>query len=216
MSTILKMVYIHASSSSLKKAVLHLLSHDVILAEVITLYGNCTLKPHTQYYQELVESIISQQLSVKAAASITKRFVELFGGTFPLPEVILAKSIEELRTAGLSQAKASYIQDLAWHVSNDKLNFARFQTLSNEEIISELTAVKGIGEWTAQMFLIFSMGRLDVLPVGDLGIKNGIMRLYNLKKLPTPAEVSEIAASNSWHPYESVASWYIWKSLDNS
>ena len=216
MSTILKMVYINASSSSLKKAVLHHLSHDVILAEVIALHGNCTLKPHTQYYQELVESIISQQLSVKAAASITKRFVELFGGTFPLPEVILAKSIEELRTAGLSQAKASYIQDLAWHVSNDKLNFARFQTLSNEEIISELTAVKGIGEWTAQMFLIFSMGRLDVLPVGDLGIKNGIMRLYNLKKLPTPAEVNEIAASNSWHPYESVASWYIWKSLDNS
>jgi len=210
------MVYIQASRSTLKEATTHLASHDTILAKVIALHGNCTLEPHTQHYRELVESIISQQLSVKAAASITKRFVELFGGTFPLPEVILAKSIEELRTAGLSQAKASYIQDLAWHVSNNKLNFARFQTLSNEEIISELTAVKGIGEWTAQMFLIFSMGRLNVLPVGDLGIKNGIMRLYRLQTLPTPTEVRDISHANNWQPYESVASWYIWKSLDNS
>lgn len=210
------MAYIQASSSILKEATTHLASHDTILAKVIALHGNCTLEPHTQHYRELVESIISQQLSVKAAASITKRFVKLFGGTFPLPEVILAKSIEELRIAGLSQAKASYIQDLAWHVSNNKLNFARFQTLSNEEIISELTAVKGIGEWTAQMFLIFSMGRLNVLPVGDLGIKNGIMRLYRLQTLPTPTEVRDTSHANNWQPYESVASWYIWKSLDNT
>lgn len=203
-----------ASESSLISAAKHLSRLDALLAVVIKASPACTIKPHQNYYQELVESIISQQLSVKAARSILLKFLDLFENTFPTPEQILAKTVEELRTAGLSNAKARYIQDLAQHVQSKQLNLNILNTLSNDGIIKELTAVKGIGEWTAHMFLMFAMGRLDVLPHGDLGIKNGIQKLYSLDHLPTPAEVQAIALENNWSPYESVASWYIWQSLE--
>ncbi len=205
-----------ASKNTISEAASHLSSHDPKLATIIAANKTCTIAPHQNYYQELVESIISQQLSVKAARSILAKFLTLFDGKFPDPEQILAKSVEELRTAGLSNAKCRYIQDLASHVQNKKLKLDILNTLSNDEIIKELTAVKGIGEWTAHMFLMFAMGRLDILPHGDLGIKNGIQKLYSLDHLPTPAEVQSIAQVNNWSPYESVASWYIWQSLDNS
>lgn len=171
--------------------------------------------PHSDYYRELVESIIGQQLSVKAAATINRRFVDLFDGTFPTPAVILNKTVEELRAVGLSNAKAKYVQDLAQHVLDDKIEFEKFDSLGNEEIMNELLPVKGIGEWTAQMFLMFCMGRLDVLPVSDLGIRSGVKILYSLDILPTPEEIKAIAKKGGWHPYESIASWYIWQSLDN-
>jgi DNA-3-methyladenine glycosylase II len=184
---------------------------------VIARSGICTISPHTDYYRELVDSIISQQLSVKAARTIERRFCELFGASdFPPPEVILTKEIDELRTAGLSRGKAMYVRDLAQHVLDDKIRFESFPQLSNQEIIDELVAVKGIGEWTAHMFLMFCMGRLDVLPVGDLGIKNGMMKLYGLNAPPSPEQMREISVKYNWHPYESVASWYIWQSLDNA
>jgi DNA-3-methyladenine glycosylase II len=206
-----------ATTSILKKAAEHLAHHDPFLKTVIERHGLCTISPHQNYYHALVDSIIGQQLSVKAARSIRLRFYELFGGTeLPKPEDILGKTIEELRSAGLSGAKARYVQDLALHVLEGKLKFDQFDTLTNGEIIQELTAVKGIGEWTAHMFLMFLMGRLDVLPVGDLGIKNGMMKLYDLPSLPDAEQMREIAEQYSWHPYESVASWYIWQSLDNA
>lgn len=188
---------------------------DPLLAPLVARFGPCTITPHTNYYQELVESIIGQQLSVKAAASINRRFVELFNGTFPAPTHILAKSLEELRSAGLSGAKAKYVQDLALRVENGQLQFNTFDQLSDEEIARELVAVKGIGEWTAHMFLMFCMGRPDVLPVGDLGIRNGIKKLYDLDHLPLAEEIRMIAKKHRWHPYASMASWYIWQSLDN-
>lgn len=194
----------------------HLSKHDPVLAPIIRANGLCTMRPHKNYYQELVDSIISQQLSVKAGASIMKRFVDLFGGTFPAPEAILSKSVEELRTAGLSRAKATYIRDLAQHVIDGKVKFDHLDTLSNEEIITELVAVKGIGEWTVHMFLMFCMGRPDVLAHGDLGIKNGVQKLYGFDHLPSPAEIQALAEKSHWHPYESVACWYIWRSLDNA
>lgn len=194
-------------------AVLHLTANDPILAEVIHRVGSYPIRPHANYYQELVEGIVGQQLSVKAAASINKRFVELFDGTFPTPEQLLAKSIDDLRSAGLSRTKASYIQDLAQHVIDGRVTFDNIEQLSNDEIIKELTAVKGIGEWTVHMFLIFAMGRLDVLAHGDLGVRMGIMKLYNLDHPPTPAEVQQIAIQKNWSPYESVACWYVWQSL---
>ena len=197
------------------KAARHLSQADARLAVLVEKFGFCTIRPHTDYYRELVESIIGQQLSVKAAASITRRFIELFDGKFPAPSEILEKSHEELRSAGLSNAKARYVSDLALHVLDEKLEFAKFDNMSNEEITKELVAVKGIGEWTAHMFLMFSLGRLDILPVGDLGIRTGIMRLYELPNLPSSAEIVTIAEANSWSPYQSVASWYIWQSLDN-
>jgi DNA-3-methyladenine glycosylase II len=117
---------------------------------------------------------------------------------------------------GLSRNKAAYVLDLAKHVADGQLQLDRIAELPNDQIIKELVAVKGIGEWTAHMFLIFALGRLDVLPVGDLGIRSGIQKLYGYDHLPTPAEIIELAAKNNWHPYESVACWYVWQALDNA
>jgi DNA-3-methyladenine glycosylase II len=201
-------------NESIQKSVAYLSANDKMLAKIIAASELPTFKPHKNYYQELVESIIGQQLSVNAARSITTRFKGLFGDMFPSPEQILEKSVEELRTAGLSNAKAKYVRDLAQHVVDGKVKFGHLDALPNEAIISELTDVKGIGEWSAHMFLIFCMGRLDVLAHGDLGIRTGIQRLYKLPALPSTAEVDEIALKNNWHPYESVACWYVWKSID--
>lgn len=200
---------------TIRAALTHLATNDAFLAELIQNHPTPTFTPHTHYYHELVSSIISQQLSVKAAHTIEGRFKDLFGGDFPSPELILEKTIEELRAVGLSRPKAGYIKDLAMKIIDGTVRFDALDTLSNQEIVDELTKVKGIGIWTVHMFLIFCMGRLNVLPVGDLGIRNGIQRLYNLDDLPDAAYIEKLAKDNAWSPYESVASWYIWQSLDN-
>lgn len=202
--------------NELLKAADHLRRRDPRLAPVIARCGLASFAPHRDYYRSLTDSIIGQQLSVKAAESIKGRFRELFGGEFPAPAAILGKSIEELRSVGLSGAKANYIRDLAGHVVDGRVTFTRLEQQSNEEIMAELTDVKGIGEWTVHMFLMFCVGRLDVLPVGDLGIRNGIRDLYGFDSTPTPLQVKELAVKNHWHPYESVASWYIWESYDST
>ena len=198
----------------LELAAKHLVLNDAFLAGVIKTSGLCTVIPHKDYYRSLVESIIGQQLSVKAAAAIKKRFRELFGGVFPEPAQILDKTHDELRSVGLSNAKANYIRDLAEHVLDGRIKFDRIDEQTNKEIISELTDVKGIGEWTVHMFLIFCVGRLNILPTGDLGVRNAIRDLYGLGKSPTPSEVMALSKKNNWHPYESVASWYLWESYD--
>ncbi len=193
----------------------HLATNDQVLAPLVEKFGLPTMRAHGNYYQELVESIVSQQLSVKAGASITKRFVALFEGSFPTPEQIIKTDVETMRSAGLSRPKARYIQDLAQHVQDGSIKFNHLDGLTNDEIIAELTAVKGIGEWTVHMFLIFCMGRTNVLAYGDLGVRNGIQKLYGLATIPDKPAVEAIATANNWHPYESYACWYIWKSLDN-
>jgi DNA-3-methyladenine glycosylase II len=198
-----------------KAAADHLMAADPILAPVIASNGLCTIRPHKNYYWELIDAIISQQLSVKAAANIERRFQELFGSESPPPVAILQKSVDELRSVGLSRAKAGYIRDLAGHILNGRIVFEVFDNLTNAEIISELTAVRGIGEWTAQMFLMFCMGRADILATGDLGIRNAVKKLYAMEILPTPRQVKELSISRRWHPYETVACWYLWKSSDN-
>ncbi len=200
--------------NELMVGVTHLADNDPVLARCIELSPKATFSPHRNYYQELVESIIGQQLSVKAAATITKRFVDSFGH-FPLPEELVAREVEELRAVGLSYQKANYVQDLARRVLDGSVRFEHLDGLTNQEIIDELTAVKGIGEWTVHMFLIFCMGRLDVLATGDLGVKTAVRNLYSLTTLPTPAEIQAIATENNWQPYASLACWYLWKSLDN-
>lgn len=205
-----------ASPESLQDAAVYLGNVDASLAPIIAVAGLPSIIPNKKYYQKLVESIISQQLSVKAAATIMKRFLELFpDGKFPTPGQILEKDIEALRSVGLSRQKATYMQDLAVKVLEETVRFNHLDALSNDEVIAELTKIKGVGVWTVHMFLIFCMGRLDVLPTGDLGIKNGIYNLYHLREKPTPEQMETIAVLHKWHPYESVASWYVWHSLDN-
>lgn len=202
-------------NQQLDAAIAHLRESDPRLAAVIDGSPRCTLQPHDQYYERLVSSIIGQQLSVKAAATIRQRFADLATGEFPTPEEVLGFSEEQLRGVGLSGAKVRYVRDLAEHVLDGRLDIDRLPELPTEEVLVELTAVKGIGEWTAHMFLMFALGRLDVLPVGDLGVRKAMMMLYELPNLPSQEAMATIARKNRWDGYESVASWYLWRLLDN-
>ena len=199
----------------LEAGIAHLAHADARLEAIIKAYPRPTFRPHTDYYRELMESIISQQLSVKAAATIYRRFIDSFG-RIPTPRELLSRDDSELRAVGLSGQKTRYLKDLAMKVIDGSVRFDRIDTLSNDEIVAELTAVKGVGEWTCHMFLIFCMGRFDVLPVGDLGIKNAIQRLYNLDHTPSPAEITALAHEHNWQPYASIAGWYLWQSLENT
>ena len=193
----------------------HLGEHDQILAKLIMRFGNCKLAPHTNYYGELVSAIIGQQLSEKAGATIFKRFLTLFNNQLPTPEQILAIDTEAVRGIGCSYSKVGYMKDLAQHIVDGRLDLDHIATLPNDTVIEQLVSVKGIGEWSAHMFMMFSLGRLDILPTGDLGIRKAMMNLYGLAELPKPAVMHEIALINGWTPYQSVASWYLWQSLDN-
>jgi DNA-3-methyladenine glycosylase II len=193
----------------------HLSEKDAVMAQLIAKFGNCTITPHTNYYEELISSIIGQQLSVKAASTIWKRFLELYGNKTPTPEQILNTNIEDIRAVGASYAKANYIKDLAAHILNNELDLDHIATLDNETVIHQLTAIKGIGEWSAHMFMIFSLGRLNILPWGDLGVRKSAQRLYNLQALPSKSELVAVADEHNWNPYESIAAWYLWKNLDN-
>ncbi len=166
------------------------------------------------HYGALVRSITGQQLSVLAARAIYGRLTDRFGGRPPTPQEILADEPEELRAAaGLSRAKVSYLRSLAEHVISGELELERLDDLSDEEVIAELVAVKGLGLWTAQMFLMFHLDRPDVLPTGDLGIRRAMERAYGLDGLPDPATMERIA--EPWRPYRTLASRYLWRSLDN-
>jgi DNA-3-methyladenine glycosylase II len=204
-----------ATTDNLQKAADHLSKHDPLLRPIIARVGLAKLEPHTDYYGALVSSIVGQQLSVKAAAAIRQRFQDLFDGSMPTPGQILSVDAEQLRAIGFSYAKARYVHDLAEHILDGRITFDTILEQTNDEIIANLTDVKGVGEWTAHMFLMFCVGRLDVLPVGDLGVRNGIRDLYGFTDAPTPDQVRQVAEDNNWHPYASVASWYIWRTLEN-
>jgi len=166
----------------------------------------------TDHYGTLVRSIVGQQLSTRAAASIYARLLERFGGRAPTPEEVLADDPEALRTAaGLSHAKVRYLRSLAEHVLDGSLRLDHLSDLPDDEVIAELTAVKGIGEWSAHMFMMFHLHRPDVLPVGDLGIRRAVKIHYGLAELPTPAELTEIA--EPWRPHRTLACIYLWRSL---
>ncbi len=198
-----------------RAAAQHLANADPVLAPLIRHYGLCTLRPHSRYYEELTTAIVGQQLSVQAAASINKRFGALFDKEQPNPETALKLSDEQLRAVGFSRAKVVYLRDLSQHVLDGRIQFDRFEKLSDEQIIAELTAVKGIGEWTAHMFLMFCMARANVLITGDLGLRTAVKRNYKLDELPTPKQIETIATKNHWQPYRTIACWYLWQSLDN-
>jgi DNA-3-methyladenine glycosylase II len=195
----------------------HLSKNDKILKGIIKKIGEFKIKPHTNYFETLIDSIISQQLSTKAAETIYNRFIEIFKKdgvkSFPAPEIILQKEDEILRACGLSNAKVKYVKDLCVKTLDNTVRIHEMNLLPDDEIIAELVKVKGIGVWTAHMFLIFCLARLDVLPVGDLGIKRAVMINYRLRKFPDEKRVGQISKKNKWAPYNTVASWYLWQSL---
>jgi len=202
--------------AQLNAAAKHLAAADKKLAKVIVASGPCRIRPHSDHYGEMVGSIVGQQLSSVAAGTIWRRVLELFVGKMPTPEELIKVEDQKLRDVGLSWAKVRYVKDLARHILDGRLDLDHISTMPNEQLIEQLTAVKGLGEWSAHMFMMFGLGRLDILPVGDLGIKKAIQNLYGLDKLPDAAAIVTISNKNGWHPYESVASWYLWQSLDNN
>jgi DNA-3-methyladenine glycosylase II len=184
------------------------------MSQVIDMVGRCTLVPRTEWthFDALVRSIVYQQLSGKAAATIHGRVLTLVGDGAEAPRRIVAASHDDLRAAGLSNAKARYVRNLAEHVLDGSLSVEALHEMEDDEIIAALTQVKGIGRWSAQMFLMFRLGRPDVLPELDLGVQKGIQKAYRLRKLPTPAQVLRRGAK--WAPYRTIASWYMWRILE--
>jgi DNA-3-methyladenine glycosylase II len=188
---------------------------DPIMGALIRQHGACGLADaqHTEPFTALTHAIISQQLSSKAAATIARRFDALFGGR-PTPAAVAAASDEVLRGVGLSGQKVRYMRDLCARVADGSLPLDRIESLGDAEVIDALTQVKGIGRWTAEMFLMFRLHRPDVLPVGDLGIVKAVQKAYRLRKVPDAARLAKIG--EPWRPYRSVACWYLWASLDNA
>jgi len=189
---------------------------DPVLATAIKRIGPCRMaeRQRKDHLSALVGAIVSQQLSTKAAATIYGRFVALFPDGHTLDAAsIAAQSDQALRAVGLSIQKISYMRDLSARIVDGRLQLDALDALPDEEVIERLTAVKGFGRWTAEMFLMFRLHRPDVLPVGDLGIMNAIQRLYRMRKRPKPNRIQQLG--EAWKPYRSVASWYLWQTLRN-
>jgi DNA-3-methyladenine glycosylase II len=192
----------------------HFRRHDPIMHGVIRTIGPYRLKPAGRdRFGMLVRSIISQQISMGAARAIRARLQELVGSQAIKPEMISALKTQQLRSVGLSPQKTAYIQDLALKVKDGTVQLSRLHRLSDEEIIEQLIEIKGIGRWTAQMFLIFALGRPDVFPIDDFGVRSAIERMYEFKKPPDKAKLMEIG--QRWSPFASVASWYCWRYLEH-
>lgn len=195
----------------MQEALKHLSVADPRLAAIIESVGAYEIKLRKDPFRSLVEAIIYQQLAGSAADAIYGRFVKIYG-RFPRPTQLLTTKDSKLRSAGLSGRKIEYLKGLATRVSDGRLKLSKLSKLPDEQIIEQLVQVKGIGRWTAEMFLIFCLGREDVLPVGDLGLRKAMQKTYSLAELPTPEAMCKIA--QSWKPYCTIATWYMWKSLE--
>jgi len=195
----------------MRKAVNHLKKSDPVLAAIIERVGPCRMNYDEPTFHSLAEAIVYQQLNGKAAVTIFKRFAALAGEPLT-PEGIFKLTPEQMRSVGLSKQKSSYLFDMAERARRGELDFTKLAGLSDEEVIEHLTQVKGVGVWTAHMFLMFTLRRPNVLPTGDFGVQMAIKKHYNKRKLPKPAQMEKIA--KPWEPYRSVACWYLWRSLD--
>jgi DNA-3-methyladenine glycosylase II len=195
----------------MKQAINHLRTSDPVLSAIIQQVGDYGIQFRPPDFETLVKSIVYQQLSGRVASVIFGRLAAAVKGTVT-PATILKLRPSRMRSLGLSTQKTAYIRDLARHTRAGSVVFEDLATLPDDEVIGRLTQVKGIGVWTAHMFLIFALQRTDVLPTGDLGIRNAIRKAYNLEALPTPEEMEQMAMR--WRPYCSVASWYLWRSLE--
>jgi DNA-3-methyladenine glycosylase II len=197
----------------MKAAVAHLRRADPVMAKIIRRVGPCQLAVLQPNFETLARSITFQQLHGKAAATIFARVQKAVGRSFTATAFLKAEP-ETLRACGLSRQKLASLTDLAEHVVRRQINFRKLAELDNDAVIEILTQVRGVGSWTAQIFLMFALGRNNVLPAGDFGIRNAVRQAYGLKEMPKAAELEEIA--RCWHPYCTVASWYLWRSLDGA
>ncbi|HYL72739.1 MAG TPA: DNA-3-methyladenine glycosylase [Bryobacteraceae bacterium] len=197
----------------MRKAILHLKKADPVIGAMIDRVGAYRMEYREPSFDTLVRSIVYQQLSGKVAKVIFGRLLDAVPGKKLTPAGILKLTPARMRKCGLSKQKTAYIRDLARKTAKGHLKFEALPALPDEAVIEHLTQVKGIGVWTAHMFLMFALERPNVLPTGDLGIRSAIRKAYGLEDLPHPKQIEELAAS--WHPYCSVASWYLWRSLDN-
>jgi DNA-3-methyladenine glycosylase II len=201
-----------------ERALAHLRAGDPVIAGLIETYGSpdAVLRRRGprpgDAYGALVRAIVGQQLSTKAARAIFGRLTALYDGRTPTPREIIETDPEEIRAIGLSRPKVAYLRDLAERVEDHELELERLPELPDEEVAAQLVAVKGLGQWSADMFLIFPLGRTDVLPVGDLGIRRAVQLAYGLDELPGPSELERIA--EAWRPHRSLACLYLWRSLD--
>jgi DNA-3-methyladenine glycosylase II len=195
----------------MRKAVNHLKKSDPVLAAIIDKVGACRMNYAPADFHNLVRCLVYQQLSRHAAATIFGRLVAATSDPVR-PDTILTLTPEQMRGLGLSSQKTAYVRDLAERTANAEIEFEKLPRLANEQVILQLTRVKGIGVWTVHMFLMFAMRRPNVLPTGDLGIRNAVKRAYGLNDLPAAHQIEKIA--QAWHPYCSVASWYLWRSLE--
>jgi DNA-3-methyladenine glycosylase II len=199
-------------TAHVEAALEHLAEGDQVMRRIIAEVGPFRLRAQRDYYQVLVRSIVGQQISTAAARTITQRLLDHLHPAVIAPEPMAKLDLQTLRSLGLSQQKATYVIDLTQRVAKDEVNLRTINRKPDEAVVAELTQVKGIGVWTAHMFMIFALARLDVLPVGDFGIRTAIQRRYGLAELPRPAEIEAIA--RPWRPYASIASWYLWRSLE--
>ena len=195
-----------------KQILTHFETKDPIMAAVIRKAGVFQLSRNRNYFLVLCKAIIAQQISTKAAESITRRFQALFTAQNPTPKEVVRISKLKLRNVGLSGQKVKYLKDLGARFLDGSIRPHRLIYQNNEEVIKTLTSVYGIGRWTAEMFLIFSLNRIDILPLGDLGLKAGIKKIYNMRSLPSPKKM--LALGKKWHPMETVGTWYAWRIQD--
>ena len=196
----------------MRQAIQHLKKADPVLAGIIDRVGPYRMEFREPAFETLVRSIVYQQLSGRVALRIFERLLHLIPERRLTPAAVLALSVEQMRAAGLSGQKTAYIRDLAARTNAREVDFALLPAMSDDEVIETLTRVKGVGVWTAHMFLIFALGRPDVLPVGDLGVRVAMRKAYRMRALPKPARMEKIA--RAWRPWCSVASWCLWRSLD--
>ena len=199
------------ASYEFRKALEHLNLSDPVLAAVIAKVGPCGMEFGPPEFHSLAEAIVYQQLNGKAAVTIFKRFAALAGDPLT-PEGILKLTDQQMRSAGLSKQKTSYLQDMSERARRGDLDFSRLHEFTDEEVIAHLTQVKGVGVWTAHMFLMFTLKRPNVLPTGDFGIRMAMKKLYRKRKMPTPEQMAKIA--KAWEPHRSVACWYLWRSME--
>lgn len=201
------------NSVEIENGISHIYMRDSYLARIIDASERCNLKPKRGYYKAILRAIIGQQLSNIVAAKINERFMAYYNNE-PVPEKIIGTDKDTLRSLGLSWAKINYVKDFSEKLINEEISLKGLNSLTDDQIVEMLTRVKGIGEWTVHMLLVFTLCRPNVLPLGDFALKKAAKNLYGLRKMPDEKRLAKLSKQFGWEPYNSIASWYLWKSLE--